>query len=171
MIGVVATFLIRCSLIALFLPFSALDKVLNHGATVQAAEATIPSRFLANALLAAGLFIEVVMSLAVLTGWFDRIAAALLALYCIATALLWKQFWKAPDFRLKGPSQGREVFWQFLKNFAVAGGFLVLATSGSAIGVRDFIDQPWSSTNPYSLQAEAGSATAPANSVSNGAPP
>jgi putative oxidoreductase len=67
------------------------------------------------------------MSLAILTGIADRLAAFILAGYCVVTAMLWKQFWKAPDFRLKGDSRGREVFWDFLKNLALAGGFLLLA--------------------------------------------
>ena len=67
------------------------------------------------------------MSLAILTGFADRLAAFILGGYCLVTALLWKQFWATPDFRLQGASQGREVFWDFLKNLALAGGFLLLA--------------------------------------------
>lgn len=153
MLSVIASVLIRCSLIALFLPFSALDKILNHGAAVDDAQAKVPSKALANVMIGMGLFIEVVMSAAVLTGWHDRLAAVILAAYCGATALLFKQFWTSPDFRLKGPSQGREVFWDFLKNFAVAGGFLILATGGTAYGVQHLIHHPLSSSQPYASQA------------------
>ncbi|MBZ9889209.1 hypothetical protein LB559_14805 [Mesorhizobium sp. BR1-1-3] len=52
-----------------------------------------------------------------------RLAALILAGYCLVTALLWKQFWRRPDFRLKGRSEARDVFWDFLKNLALAGGF------------------------------------------------
>ncbi len=64
------------------------------------------------------------MSLAILTGVADRFAALVLAVYCLMTAVLWKQFWKAGDLRLQGRSRGRETFWDFLKNLAVAGRLL-----------------------------------------------
>lgn len=149
-LSLVVSFLIRISLVALFLPFSALDKVLNTRASVQQAQASVHSRTLAPILIGAGMFVEVVMSLAVLTGYFDRLAAVILAGYCAVTALLWKQFWNTGDFRLKGPSKGREVFWDFLKNFAVAGGFLILATGGTAFGVKYLVSHPLSSSHPYS---------------------
>lgn len=149
MLTVFVSFLIRLSLIGLFLPFSALDKVLNHSAAVDQARQRVGSRTLGSTLVGVGLSVEVLMSLAVLTGVFDRLAAVILAGYCALTALLWKQFWNSGDFRLKGPSKGREVFWDFMKNFALAGGFLILATGGTAIGVRYLVQYPLSSSHPY----------------------
>jgi len=150
---VLVTFLSRLSLVLLFLPFSALDKVLNFGAaTAQASHAT-SRRGLATALILAGLFVEVVMSLGVLTGVADRLAAFVLAGYCAVTALLFKQFWKAPDFGLRGPSKGRETMWDFLKNFAVAGGFLLITFGTQAGDVDAFFAAPFSSTNPYAAGA------------------
>ncbi len=142
-------FLARLALVALFLPFSALDKVMNFGAAVGQAGQAVASRALARLLIFAGLFVEVVMSLGVLSGIADRAAAFVLAGYCAVTAVLWKQFWRQPDFRLHGPSQGREVFWDFLKNFAVAGGFLALAWGSSASGVTAFLHAPLASSHPY----------------------
>ena len=150
MFSLVVSFLIRVTLVALFLPFSAMDKLFNTDAAVKQTQATVHSRGLSWVLLGAGLLVELVMSLAVLTGILDRLAAVILASYCMVTALLWKQFWKTDDFRLKGPSKGRDVFWDFLKNFAVAGGFLALATGGSAYGVTHLIRNPFSSSHPYS---------------------
>jgi putative oxidoreductase len=103
-----------------------------------------------------GFGIELVMSLAILTGIADRLAALILAGYCMLTALLWKQFWKAPDFRLKGQSRGRDVFWDFLKNLALSGGFLLLALGSDASGVRRFWNHPFSSSHPYAAIAPAG---------------
>lgn len=150
-LAVLSAFAARAFLVLLFLPFSALDKVLNfRGAVGQAGQATA-SRPLATALILAGLFVEVVMSLGVLTGIADRFSAFVLAGYCMVTALLWKPFWREPDFRLRGASRGRETFWDFLKNFAVAGGFLALAWGGpSAQGVTAFLHDPFGSTHPYS---------------------
>ncbi len=161
MFSLFASFLIRVILVALFLPFSALDKLLNTRAAVDDAQATAHSRPLSWLLIGAGICIEVMMSLAVLTGVMDRLAAMVLAGYCVVTALLWKQFWKVADFRLKGPSKGRDVFWDFMKNFALAGGFLLLTTGGTAYGVHHFLQHPLSSTHPYrTVQPDAHAADA-----------
>jgi putative oxidoreductase len=149
LLSTIAIVIARCLLVLLFLPFSALDKVLNFKAAVgQAAQAT-RSRRLAVLLIIGGFCIEVLMSLAVISGWLDRLAAFVLAFYCMLTALLWKQFWRAPDFRLRGASQGRELFWDFWKNVAVAGGFLMLALGSNADSARSFWHDPLSSTHPY----------------------
>ena len=50
-IGIVVSFLVRCSLVALFLPFSALDKLLNHDACVKDAQATVHSKTLAKGFM------------------------------------------------------------------------------------------------------------------------
>lgn len=137
-------------LVLLFLPFSALDKVFNfRSAVAQASEAT-SNQDVAKTLIFVGLRVETFMSLGVVTGIADRFAAFVLAGYCIITAVLWKQFWKRPDFGLRGKSAGREVLWDFLKNFAVAGGFLMLAIGPNSSSVSQFIHAPFSSTHPYS---------------------
>jgi len=151
LLSILTAFAVRCLLVALFLPFSALDKILNFKQAIgQAAQAT-SSRSLAIILIAGGFGIEVMMSIAVLTSIADRLAALILAGYCIVTALLWKQFWKERDFRLKGKSGGRDIFWDFLKNAALAGGFLLLAFGSDATGVRRFISDPFASSHPYSV--------------------
>jgi putative oxidoreductase len=155
MLSILVAFAVRCLLIGLFLPFSALDKVLNFGDAVDQAAQAIPSRLLATMLILCGLGVEIVMSLAILTGVADRLAAFILAGYCIVTALLWKQFWKTPDFRLQGKSLGREVFWDFLKNFALAGGFLLLAFGANAAGVTRFVSDPFASSHPYAASQDA----------------
>jgi putative oxidoreductase len=145
----IVVFFARALLVLLFLPFSALDKVLNFDQAVGQAAQAIRNRPLAALMIFAGFGVEVLMSLGILTGIADRMAALVLALYCIVTALLWKQFWKAPDFRLKGASRGRDVFWDFLKNLALAGGFLTLAFGASATGLQDFVAHPLASSHPY----------------------
>lgn len=159
-LAVLLAFLARLSLVLLFLPFSALDKVLNFEAAVGQAHQAIGSRALDRALIFAGLFVEVVMSAGVLTGIADRFCAVVLAGYCAVTALLWKPFWTTDDFRLKGTSAGREMFWDFLKNFAVAGGFLALATGPSATGVSRFLAAPLASSHPYETARERPSPSA-----------
>jgi len=154
--SIVVVAAIRCLLILLFLPFSALDKLLNFRAAVGQAAQASASHGLAVLLILCGLAVEVLMSLAVLTGFHDRPAALVLAAYCIVTALLWKQFWRTPDFRLRGASAGRELFWDFLKNLALAGGFLVLAVGANVAEVHRFWHDPLGSTEPYAAQPPAG---------------
>jgi putative oxidoreductase len=151
MLSILIAFVVRCFLVILFLPFSALDKVLNFKLAIGQASQVIPSRPLAVFLVGSGFCVEVFMPLAVLTGVADRLAALILAGYCLITALFWKQFWSKPDFRLKGTSNGRDVFWDFLKNVALAGGFLLLAFGSDATGVGHFLRHPLASSHPYEI--------------------
>jgi len=155
LLNIVLVAISRCLLVLLFLPFSALDKVLNFGDAEAQAAIALHSRTLSRLAILSGLGIEVVMSLGVVFGVADRAAALVLAIYCAATALLWKQFWKSGDFRLRGPSRGRDTFWDFLKNFALAGGFLSLTFAGRAVGVGDFLHHPLASSYPYRTFASA----------------
>lgn len=149
MLSVLVAVAVRVLLVGLFLPFSALDKILNARQAVRQAAQAVPNRMLAVLLVASGFIIEVVMSAAILTGVMDRLAAFILAGYCLVTALLWKQFWNKADFHLKGASNDRDVFWDFLKNVALAGGFLLLAFGTDAAGVQNFIHHPFASSHPY----------------------
>ena len=150
-LSIAIAFLVRLLLILLFLPFSALDKVLNfRGAVAQAREAA-PTDGAAKALILAGLAVEVFMSLGVVTGFADRACAFVLAGYCGMTALLWKQFWKPGDFWSSATGQGRTLFWDFLKNFALAGGFLLITFGTDAGSVGRFFADPFSSTHPYGI--------------------
>ena len=150
MLSLCIAFLVRLLLVALFLPFSALDKLLEFDAAVGQANETFSSRSVATAMIVIGLCVEVFMSLGVLTGVADRLAAFVLAGYCIVTALLWKPFWKPGDFWAKGTSKARGLFWDFWKNLAVAGGFLLITFGTGAASVDRFIEHPFSSTLPYS---------------------
>jgi len=140
---------VRVILVLLFLPFSALDKLLNfNGAVGQASEITA-NPLLARVFIFAGLAVEIFMSLGVITGLHDRLCAFVLAGYCAVTALLWKQFWKPGDFWTDNAGRARGLFWDFLKNFALVGGFLLITFGTGAGSVHDFFDDPLSSTNPY----------------------
>ena len=74
MLTVGITFLVRALLVALFLPFSALDKTLNFDQAEAQAAQSVP-RPLVPILIGCGLGIEVLMSIAILTGVMDRLAA------------------------------------------------------------------------------------------------
>jgi putative oxidoreductase len=146
--GAFVTFLIRLVLVLLFLPFSALDKLVNfRGAERQAAEI---SKGLAPVLIGMGVFVEIVMPLGILTGVSDRLAAFIMGGYCGVTALLWKQFWKPGDFWAGG--KGRELFWDFLKNFALGAGFMLITFGTGPAAVGSFLDHPFSSSHPYQVE-------------------
>jgi putative oxidoreductase len=147
MFGVLSVFLTRLLLVILFLPFSMLDKILNfRGAQAQARD--VAPGALAAGLIVIGIAVETLMPLAILTGTADRAAGVVMAGYCMMTALLWKRFWKPGDFWQSSSGQGRTLFWDFLKNFSLAGGFLLLVvgTHGDAAA---FLAHPLASSHPY----------------------
>nr|WP_015061085.1 DoxX family membrane protein [Pseudomonas sp. K-62]BAM13921.1 DoxX family protein [Pseudomonas sp. K-62] len=152
-LALLIAFGMRCLLIVLFLPFSALDKILNFSGSVKQAGEVVSSISVARALIVTGLFVEIVMSLGVVTGVADRLAAFVLAGYSGTTALLWKPFWKPGDFFVHGNSKARDLFWDFLKNFSLAGGFLLVTFGTNASAVQAFLAHPTASSHPYRLEA------------------
>jgi len=146
----------RCLLVVLFLPFSALDKIFNFRQAVGQCAQAVPVPALASLMIVMALGLEITMSLAIITGIADRLAALVLALYCVLTALLWKPFWKAPDFRLRGSSHGRDMFWDFLKNLSLAGGFLMLALGTDGAAMAHFVAHPLQSSHPYAVPGADG---------------
>ena len=150
---------VRYMLVVLFLPFSALDKIINFkGATGQAKQ-LVANEPAAVALILVGLGVEILMPLAILTGVADRLAAFIMAGYCGVTALLWKQWWRPGDFWASGDSKGRNLFWDFLKNFSLAGGFLLLAFGLHEGDFGQFVANPLGSSHPYSHTSPTGSAS------------
>lgn len=150
----IVTLVVRYGLVMLFLPFSALDKILGfHGAVSQAQEVFKP-RAMAIAVLMCGLGIEVIMSLGVVTGFADRLAALVIAAYCAATAVLYKRFWAQGDFWSAGDSKGRTLFWDFLKNLSLGAGFLLIVIGTNGSGLRPFLAHPLASSHPYAISQE-----------------
>jgi putative oxidoreductase len=144
-----ATLAVRYLLVMLFFPFSAADKIFNFaGAVAQAREIASPK--IAVLLILAGVATEILMPLGILTGIADRAAGFVMACYCMVTALLWKQFWKPGDFWRAGASKGRDLFWDFLKNFSLAGGFLLLVVAHGTLGT--FLANPLASSHPYAQE-------------------
>jgi putative oxidoreductase len=142
--------LVRYGIVMLFLPFSALDKVLNFNGAVAQAQEVFKPRPLATVVLMCGLCVEVFASLGVVTGIADRFCALLVASYCAATAVLYKRFWAPGDFWAAGESKARNLFWDFLKNLSLGAGFLLLVVGTDGSGLRPFLAHPLASSNPYS---------------------
>ena len=148
-LSAIVTLIVRYGIVMLFLPFSALDKVLNfHGAVSQAQEVFKP-RAVATVVLMCGFCIEVFASLGVVTGIADRLCALLIAGYCAATAILYKRFWTPGDFWHPGDSKARNLFWDFLKNLSLGAGFLLIVIGTNGSGLKPFLGNPLASSHPY----------------------
>ena len=145
---------IRVVLVLLFLPFSALDKVLDFRNAVAQAQEAVSNKAAATALILVGLFVEVFMSAGVVSGIADRACAFVLAGYCVATALVWKQFWRPGDFWRSSDGKARALFWDFWKNLALAAGFLLIVFGTDASSIEQFLVHPTIQSHPYRLTQE-----------------
>src|ERR1700728_457901 len=92
----------RCLLVLLFLPFSALDKLLNFNQAVAQASYRCTAPSLSRVLIGVACVVEVVTSAAILTGIAAGLAARLFASYFQRPSILLRRFWKAPGLRLRG---------------------------------------------------------------------
>jgi putative oxidoreductase len=121
----------RLCLVAMF-PFSAIDKIWHRkSALAQTESARIPG---GPMLLAAAIGVEAITPICIVLGWFDRPAAVLLAAFCVITAFLYHPFWAYGDFfSPSDASKGRDHFWQFLKNFGLVGGLLLVVFAGQLL--------------------------------------
>ena len=145
----IAALVVRYGLVMLFLPFSAADKVLGFDHAVAQAQQVFKPRPLAVIVLLTGLAIEIVCSLGVVTGIADRSAALVIAGYCAATAVLYKQFWAQGDFWAGPDGKGRGLFWDFLKNLSLGAGFLLIVVGTDGLGLAPFLAHPFASSHPY----------------------
>lgn len=139
--------IIRVFLVILF-PFSALDKIFDwKDALRQANSSFLPG---GPVLLVLSTIVELVAPFCVIFGWHDRLAAFVLALFCVVTALLYHNFWHYTDFWHHGTSKARSQFWDFLKNLGLAGGLLLITFGTNLAPLGYVVEQPLSSTPVYS---------------------
>jgi len=145
-LSLAALWLARILLVVLF-PFSALDKVLGwKAALAQANSSFLPG---GPALLAAAIVVEIAAPVCIVLAWHDRLAALVLAAFCAVTALLYHAFWKYADFWASGESRARAEFWDFLKNFGLVGGLLLVVVAARPAPLGWVIAHPLSSTPVY----------------------
>jgi putative oxidoreductase len=147
----IVALIVRYGLVLLFLPFSALDKVLGFDHAVKQAQSMVKPRSIAIAMIMIGLFVEVVCTLGVVTGVADRASAFIIAGYCAATAVLYKQFWAQGDFWSNADGKGRGLFWDFLKNLSLGAGFLLIVVGTDGSGLAPFLHAPFASSHPYGV--------------------
>ncbi len=145
-----APLLLRICLVVLF-PFSALDKVVNWTSAMKQA-GNGPA---APAMLVAAILVEASAPVCIMAGWHDRLAAFILAGFCVITALLYHQFWRFPDFWRFKEGEGLEHFWEFLKNFGLVGGLGLIVLAPRTLPVSEVVRHPMAST--YVAGPDAGS--------------
>ena len=145
----IVALVVRYGLVLLFLPFSALDKILGFDHAVGQAQQVFKPRPLAILVILIGLTIEIVCTLGVVTGIADRASAVIIAGYCALTALLYKQFWAQGDFWSDPDGKGRTLLWDFLKNLSLGAGFLLIVVNTDGSGLKPFLDAPFASSHPY----------------------
>jgi putative oxidoreductase len=137
--------LARLCLVCMF-PFSGLDKILHwRDALKQANSSFLPG---GSALLVIGMLVEFITPVCILAGWHDHLAAFILAGFCAVTAILYHNFWAYTDFWAPGDSVSRSHFWDFLKNFGLAGGLLLLIIAGSFLPLSTVLTHPLGSSPP-----------------------
>jgi putative oxidoreductase len=132
----------RFCLVVLF-PFSGIDKIIHWDDAMAQAKST-PVPFVAP-LLVLAIIVELVTPFFILFGWHDHIAAFVLAGFCVMTAVLYHQFWRFTDFWVRGESVARNHFWDFLKNFGLVGGLLLLIIAGTFLPAQTVLRNPLSS--------------------------
>ena len=102
--------------ISLVFLLSGINKIGNYEGTIGWMESLgMPGIFLIPAII-----LEVVAPILIIVGYKVRISAALLSLFCVATAIIFHN-----DF------SNQMQFVSFMKNFALAGGFLFLVVNGA----------------------------------------
>jgi putative oxidoreductase len=137
-----APLLLRISLVILF-PFSGLDKIVNWGSAMKQA-GSLPFK---PAMLVLSIIVEFVTPVCIVAGWHDRLAALILAGFCVITAVLFHQFWLYPDFWRFNEGEGLEHFWEFLKNFGLVGGLGLIVLAPRTLPVSEVVLHPLASTH------------------------
>ncbi len=135
----------RVCLVAMF-PLSAIDKIWHwNNSLAQTKSDGLPG---GPVLLVAAILVEGLTPLCIVAGWFDRPAAAILVGFCVVTAILYHPFWRYDDFfSPSAASKSREHFWDFLKNFGLVGGLLLVVFAGSLTPLPEVVHPATWSTN------------------------
>ncbi len=132
--------LARICLIAIF-PFSGVDKIVHWNDALKQADSSIVPKAAGPAMLTAAMLVEFITPFCIVTGWHDRLASFVLAGYCVVSGLLYHRFWRYPDFWTPG-REGNAHFWDFVKNFGLVGGLLLLLVGGDPVPFSDVLEHP-----------------------------
>ena len=102
--------------ISLIFLLSGINKIGNYEGTIEWMESIgIPGIFLIPAII-----LEIIAPILIIVGYKVKISASLLSIFCIATAIIFHN-----DF------SNQMQFISFMKNIALAGGFLLIVVNGA----------------------------------------
>lgn len=134
-------------------PFSFIDKVINwNNALEQARSSWLPG---GPVLLILAMAVELLTPVMIVTGFYDGIAAFILAGYCVVTAIVYHAFWTYPRF-WSPQSEGYPHIWDFFKNFGLVGGLIfVMYASGLVQEVGSDIEQAAMLTHDTAIMASS----------------
>ena len=111
----------RILIALLFIPFG-IGKIGNFAGTVgYIASKNLP---LPQVAAAGTIFVEVVVALALLVGFKTRYAALILALFTLAAAVIFHNYWAVPEAQVMLQKTN------FFKNLAIVGGLLAFVGFG-----------------------------------------
>ncbi|MGU3664134.1 DoxX family protein [Methylobacterium sp. A49B] len=141
----------KICLVGMF-PLSAYDKVAHWDEAIkQAKSGPLPFPSL---VLILGIAVEAITPLLIVAGLWDRAAALVLAGFCAVTAVMYHQFWTFPRFWSR-KGEGRAHLWDFLKNFGLVGGLLLVVIGGSYAPASQVATHPLSN-GPWAAAAMPG---------------
>jgi len=116
-------------LISVVFLLSGVTKLMTFNATAgMLGQKGIPLPTVATAIV---ILIEIVGAILIIIGWQTKIAAAIQFVYLIAATVMYHNFWAAP------PEMHDMQMGNFLKNLAIMGGLLILATRGAGASAVD----------------------------------
>ena len=102
--------------ISLVFLLSGINKIGNYEGTIEWMESIgVPDIFLIPAII-----LEIIAPILIIVGYKVKISASLLSIFCIATAIIFHN-----DF------SNQMQFISFMKNIALAGGFLFIVVNGA----------------------------------------
>lgn len=148
----------RACLVLMF-PFSAADKVWHWKNSLAQTDSAGVGGPVGVAMLVSAILVEGATPILILLGLWDRPAAFLLAGFCAVTAFLYHPFWSCRDLLSpRDDSKGRAHFWEFVKNFGLVGGLLLVVFAAALIPPGDAArPAAWST---HYLEGRTGTATA-----------
>ena len=99
------------------------------------------------------MIVEFVTPVCIVSGWYDGMAAFVLAGYCVITAILYHNFWAYPRF-WSPTSEGYPHLWDFLKNFGLVGGLLLIVLGSDLVAQVEHAAKEISASEIVHVQAD-----------------
>ena len=93
-------------------------------------------------LLDVAIAVEAIAPVCIVTGRLARPAAGVLTAFAPRPPCCITRFWTHDDLLARGTSTGREEFWEFLQNFGLVGGLLLVVLGRELDSVAEVVHHP-----------------------------